>query len=1211
MAIAETDLIFLESERLDDSDQGGGRMTGNVIPDGQENNLFADIGPGARVTGRVFLREAFAANHSNDTDVYLDAHLALIETPSDPAVSVTLFSTGEAAAIRADARDYIERYLTRSGYWPGQLYGNHLAGQRALQIVALIGVESPNVGQTLVLIQDEGTLAEIEQYARITRVEAETREFVDDRGSFFRQIILAELSDVLRYDFAGVDPTRYASTGGRTKLRDTIAAAAARYYSARPLVAPAAPTDRTVYVDSLYAQLVPAAQTETPLVDLNAASGAAPLVVCGNALTLTTSAPLTPTTALYLNAGIAQGSLIIVTGGTILTDDGHGQLESGLVVVATIDYTQGTVVGVAGGPSYTASKTCTWTPVGAVGTSTLSAAIAVTAGSRSLNVIFTLAPIPRPGVLRVDYLVGGKWYRLQDRGDGALVGASSAHGAGSFNFTTGSALVTLGALPDIGSAILIFWANAPDATERGGAALAPPRFLTTLAHPNLVAGTLTLDWTVGGVTRSASAGATGILSGDATGTINITTGALVMVPALLPAPGTLVRAGYQYGPPRETVFSAPLREPDGSLLLALPDANLLPGSVEIVWNLLIEDYDAISNTPAELQIRPRIDPYKTIRDDGAGVLVIPGGANGTVDYAAGTVSFLPDVTVSIPWPRYRVQPLGFSADGRAVFRNTFVGFEYKPAGASMPYDETGRATVRYRVAGGVGSVADEALPVAALVLDATKDYAEAVVADSLRLRCGGRTYADRNGVLYYGLDPATGAGTPGGSLQLGSGRAILTDWASNVAPDQALDTLLTQLNAAITDETVFRIAIAPVRPGSLSIRATPLLDGASAINLTANIDGTIYQAGVADGTVDYLTGVTRVRWGGWVNDADVTPEQKLEIWYSADARVEIGGVLKIFKPRPVYADTIKYNAVGYSYLPLSADLIGIDPVRLPSDGRVPCLQKGDVILLTHSTVHSVQSPVAGGTVDTELTAVARVRVYDAEGDAVPPSRYHLAQDTGIATWANPLDLAGYTAPYAVKAWIEDAAMIVDADLSGMLTLNLALAHAYPAGALVSSALMKGDLYASVGALFAQQAWTSVWSDERIGSPILAQYNDLLYPIELTNAASWRERWLFLFASSTSFRVIGETLGDITDALGGAGFHDIDHACAPVNPLTNTPYFVLPWEGWGSGWVAGNCLRLNLTAPANFPFWIAMTVQPSQPAAGPDQFRLLLRGGIDA
>jgi hypothetical protein len=42
----------------------------------------------------------------------------------------------------------------------------------------------------------------------------------------------------------------------------------------------------------------------------------------------------------------------------------------------------------------------------------------------------------------------------------------------------------------------------------------------------------------------------------------------------------------------------------------------------------------------------------------------------------------------------------------------------------------------------------------------------------------------------------------------------------------------------------------------------------------------------------------------------------------------------------VWADTIKYNCVVYSYLPLDAELIGIDPVRLPQDGKVPIFRKG-------------------------------------------------------------------------------------------------------------------------------------------------------------------------------------------------------------------------------------------------------------------------------
>ena len=74
MPITETDLVFLESERMDDTAAGGGRMTGTVIADGEENNIFPDIAPTDRVMGRVRLGKIFAANRSADTSLYLGAH---------------------------------------------------------------------------------------------------------------------------------------------------------------------------------------------------------------------------------------------------------------------------------------------------------------------------------------------------------------------------------------------------------------------------------------------------------------------------------------------------------------------------------------------------------------------------------------------------------------------------------------------------------------------------------------------------------------------------------------------------------------------------------------------------------------------------------------------------------------------------------------------------------------------------------------------------------------------------------------------------------------------------------------------------------------------------------------------------------------------------------------------------------------------------------
>lgn len=91
------------------------------------------------------------------------------------------------------------------------------------------------------------------------------------------------------------------------------------------------------------------------------------------------------------------------------------------------------------------------------------------------------------------------------------------------------------------------------------------------------------------------------------------------------------------------------------------------------------------------------------------------------------------------------------------------------------------------------------------------------------------------------------------------------------------------------------MALAPVRPGSLSVRATPLLPDAAAIHVTADTNGTIHQAGVCEGTINYSTGVVRIRWGGWVNDADLTPQQKTEVWYDANAVMARNGVNQIFR----------------------------------------------------------------------------------------------------------------------------------------------------------------------------------------------------------------------------------------------------------------------------------------------------------------------------
>ena len=75
---------------------------------------------------------------------------------------------------------------------------------------------------------------------------------------------------------------------------------------------------------------------------------------------------------------------------------------------------------------------------------------------------------------------------------------------------------------------------------------------------------------------------------------------------------------------------------------------------------------------------------------------------------------------------------------------------------------------------------------------------------------------------------------------------------------------------------------------------------------------------------------------------------------------------------PVYPGSVRYNAVSYSYLPMDAELIGVDPVRLPADGRVPIVRDGDVCVLAHTATTDIGTPVSD-----QVETLARA--FQAEG----------------------------------------------------------------------------------------------------------------------------------------------------------------------------------------------------------------------------------------
>jgi len=480
------------------------------------------------------------------------------------------------------------------------------------------------------------------------------------------------------------------------------------------------------------------------------------------------------------------------------------------------------------------------------------------------------------------------------------------------------------------------------------------------------------------------------------------------------------------------------------------------------------------------------------------------------------------------------------------------------------------------------------------VVDLTPDYAEAIVAGSVRLTLGGKTMVDRNGRIDTDIDPATGAGTQAGTLDYASGAITLAAWTPGAANIGTVQSTLTTLGGFGCNEVTFRTASAPIRPASMILQLQ-FEDASGVVTVTSTTDGLLTAQDV-DGRVDFQTGIVRVRFGQWVT---VTTDVQAQPWYFAEAVVNG----KAFQPRMVLADTIRYAAVAYSYIPLDKDILGVDPVRLPSDGRVPIFRTGDVAVVHHTASTSTASLTVPQTITLGRTRLSRVWLFD-EGNAgarVPTTHYTADLDAGTVTLTSA---TGLTGPLRIEHRIEDMALISDAQINGQLAFTRPLTHDYPATETgVSSALVIGDMQSRAVKPFDQQTWTGAWSDALIGSATTAEYNSTTYPVVVDNAGAIQERWALIFNAPTEVRVVGESVGQIATL-------PIANEIAPINPNTGAPYFRISQLGWGAGWSAGNVLRFN-TVAANVPLWIARTIQQGPASGDTDGFRIQIRGDADA
>lgn len=1217
MPITENDIKLLASQRMADTPDGGGRMTGTVVQSGMDNNIFDDVSNLDRVYGNVSLRKVFAAVLTDDTDKYLGARVIIDKPPADPNVHALLFDASSTFDTRADVSVKVESYLAQGVVYLGVLFGDHLAGQSVLMVQRNPTRGPPGIGEVLVLQKLEGLAGEVTQFVRITEASGVEAEFTDAEGKPYKLLLCTcSISDPLRAAFPGWEPTKGGfvpkrslegpGNSGRTLVYESVVADASQYFGIRPLAQAVSMGAYNIKADSAYSPLLPSAQIEAPIADARTNGQASALASAGAPITQTLTAAWSPAQSLYVGGAILPGTLAVVRGGVTVAD-ANGVLTSAGADVGVVDYANGVLTLATDVWGSAGTYTVTYTPAAEFVGITKSVGIPVGIANRSLSYVLTLSPLPARGSLSASYLAGGRWYTLRDGGTGALSGGDPSLGVGSLNLTTGTLVLTLGALPDVGGAVVLQWCEAAPVVDNtntvlrmGGKAWVPINtsgHLSTEAGEPIAPGTLTLTWDNGG-TKTATDDGNGALIGDATGVVDYQQGVVYFAPNSLPPKDTVVSLVQQVYAAATAGYAVNALS-STSATVALPP-GAAPNSVSFSLRL------RPVGTPADVALPDGVsaEPWNNLgasvamaaKDNGSGAVVANGMIVGTINYATGLMSL--DVTglagagtVLMSRWGYEHGQVGVDPVGNPINGYVFSETQYQDAPVTSYTLDISAGPLPVTI-----STAPAAQPRSAMLsslLLQVDNLAAAYTLTGVSFTLAGLQYHGQpNGTLVHTVNPATGSGTPAGTVLGAQGLVRINNWAAGHSTVGAWRGV--QAPPADGDDNLgrdtsilFRTVLPNIRPSSLQITGT-MADG-TAINVTANGNGHINGTRIK-GLVNHEAGLVELYF---VNPA-ATELGTVDLTRLGIAGV---GVVNVDVVRPA---SLRYNAVSYSYLPLDASILGLDPVRLPQDGRVPVFKAGRVVVVHNTQLMAPATVSDGQTLNTSRTRLARVRVLGADGEPITAG-WTSDLDAGTVTFTA---VTGYSQPVTVEHRIEDEALCAEAQITGDLRLTRPLTHDYPVpGTYVSSALIVGTKQAASTEGFSQAAWAAVWADSPIGSPITAQYNQALHPIAVTNKGAIEQRWALIFTNSTTFRVVGESVGEILLA-------NTAEVCAPVNIATGVPYFSLAPGGWGTGWAAGNVLRFN-TRSANHPVWVSRTVLQS-PAAPPgtDQIVISVRGDID-
>lgn len=1212
MGITASNVTLVKSAVMDDVPEGGGAPVSTVITDATSNSIFNDISELDRAGGRVNLRKTFVSIKTNDTDGYFGGNVIVADPPNDPLVSVSLFTTGQVFDTRDDASARVEAYLNAGPEWPGFLYENHITGQRSIQLFQRTNQAPPSIGRTLLLRMNEGTGTEYEQYVRVTDVTSEERTFTipGTATDYQALIVTCSLSDALRYDFAGTPANReFLKGSGKTLTRDTVVADAASYYGVVPLASAVTTNDSSCTAESIYTQLVPSTRAETSLIDQSPASAYQYVLATAPRQVLVGGSPLSQRIKVgQENRGYnwvtlltplpAPGSLRVVfraLGNTyVIEDNGDGTLGgSGSSGSGTVNYSTGSVsVTLNALPDDASGVVFYW------GQNTSYTDRSGQAGFRAPEYSFYLEHsgiIPASAVFT--WTSGGVVKTATTNSAGVI----SGHAEGEVVFVTGAVWLRPTAMIDPGGqfSITYDWADVVEETKSG---LTPDGagMVSFSVAQTPVPGSVELNWFT--LRETSTTGGSSSSYGSSTKSSDAKTSV------------TMVQQSMTRYTPLSSIVAAvsfQSQANDHQVSSTMVGSPFYSGGTTISPYVTTTQRDASSSstyTKASSQTsKSGVTVSHILTDNGSGGFL---NSMGAVSYVGKTVTVkvIQDYTETSYNQNYEqasawesLNATGISGGGGPAPSSTQggggsttgKGGDYSSFSQKEVYGSAA-LLVRYRTSGASAASHTENFTPPATTIDLCPYTKDIIVPGSVRFVWMGTTYDDFEGKIYRGRTDVN-PGVHCGGISYSSGIVTMFDYIVSGSPTSfTLTSMFTSKGRPAIANVTFNTPAAPVKPTGIVLSVIDV--NGTQITATGELDGDIVGTHTR-GRINYETGLVEVQFGDYVLDSSLTAAQKAEWWYdNANIRSSDG---KIWRPWPVDPESLRYNFVSYFYLPLDADILGIDPVRLPQDGRVPIFRPGRFAVLGHTGTVGPATASNGQTINAGRVRLSRWRVIGNNG-AVITTGYTQDLNAGTLTVT---DVTGWSQPVTFEHRIEDMAMIGDVQINGKIGFTRPITHDYPVpGSYLSTALVTGDLRARVSISFDQQTWNNVWTDAQSGSAATGTFNTTSNPIVVTNSGALTERWAIQFINSTSFNVIGEHVGVIATGNTSAD-------CSPTNPASGTPYFTIPAAGWGLGWATGNVFRFN-TVGAYYPVWVVRSIQQGPETVSNDSFTVLIRGDVD-